>query len=125
MSQTITEVLSKVRGGHALADAGNELADVVLAVKATGKKGSVTLTIDVEPDKTDETVVTLQPKIKVSKPVKPYSKGIFFVNDRNGHLTQEDPRQLELLAEQEAEKEAKREQERAAGITHLDKVGRG
>jgi len=125
MGQNITEVMMQIRGGAALDDAGKRLAEVVLAVKATGKKGSITLKIDIEPDKQDDTVVTFQPSLEVKVPRKPYAKGIFYVDERNGNVSREDPKQLELLAEQNAEKEAERERQRAEGIVRLDQVGRG
>lgn len=119
--QSIAGVLSQIRGGAALIDANNELSEVVRAVKATGKSGSITLKITVEPDKTDDTVVTFQPDVAVKKPKKPYAKGIFFFDDKTGQISREDPRQLELLAEKEME----RAEQEAAGVTHLDRVGRG
>lgn len=120
--QSITEVLMEIRGGAALKDAGAELAEVVAAVKATGKKGSITLKIDIEPDKTDDTVVTFQPDITVKKPKKPYAKGIFFVDEKTGRVSREDPRQLEMLAEREAERDEKMRLAHEQGITH---IGRG
>lgn len=122
--QTFLDVLSEIRGGAALADAAKNLQELVQAVRDTGKSGKLTFAITVEPDKADDTVVTLQPDVTLKLPKKPRAKGIFFM-DRRGNLTREDPRQLELLAEQEAEREAKRERERAEGVAHLDRVGRG
>lgn len=118
MAQSILHVLSQIRGGAALTDAGAELADLVQAVKATGKKGSITLKIEVEPDKTDDTVVTFQPDVTVKKPKRPYAKGIFYINDKTGEVTREDPRQIELALEKEAEL-------KEAGATALHQVGRG
>lgn len=122
--QSFLDVLSEIRGGAALADAARDLQELVQAVRDTGKSGKLTFAITVEPDKSDDTVVTLQPDVTLKLPKRPRAKGIFFM-DRHGNLTREDPRQLELLAEQEAEREAKREAERAAGVAHLDRVGRG
>jgi len=62
--------------------------------------------------------VTLQPDVTLKLPKKPRAKGIFYM-DRHGTLTREDPRQLELLAEKEAEKE----RQAAEGVTHLERVG--
>lgn len=122
MSQSITDVLTQIRGGAALKDAGAELAEVIRAVKATGKKGSITLKIDIEPDKTDDTVVTFQPDITVKKPKKPYAKGIFFFDERSGNVSREDPRQMELEMERKAEREAERERFHEEGIAT---IGRG
>lgn len=114
---SIIDVLSQIRGGAALTDANKELRAVVMAVKSTGKKGSITLKIDIEPDKTDETVVTFQPDVTIKVPRKPYAKGLFYVSE-NGDVSREDPRQTELDLER-AEKLADQ------GVTALAKVGRG
>lgn len=118
MAQSIIHTLSQIRGGAALADADRLCADVVKAVKETGKKGSVTLTIIIEPDKTDNTVVTLQPDVTVKTPRRAYAKGIFFVDDRTGELSREDPRQIEM----DLKRKAELAEQNAVAIT---KVGRG
>lgn len=122
MSQSITDVLSQIRGGAALKEAGAELADVVRAVKATGKKGSITLKIDIEPDKTDDTVVTFQPDLTIKKPKKPFAKGIFYFDEKTGNVSREDPRQLEMQMEREAELREREERFHEAGIAT---IGRG
>lgn len=114
----LTHVLSQIRGGMALEDAGKKMAEVVKAVKATGKKGSITFTIDIEPDKTDETVVKLQPSLKFKIPERPYAAGIFYVDERTGVLSREDPRQAELKLEREAELAEQ-------GAIAMSRVGRG
>lgn len=118
MAQSITHLLSQIRGGAALSDANEMAEEVVKAVKATGKKGRIVLTIDIEPDKIDDTVVTIQPSITMKKPTRPYAKGMFFVNDKTGELTREDPRQIELKLWREKELEAQ-------GATTITQVGRG
>jgi hypothetical protein len=122
--QSFLDVLSQIRGGAALADAGKDLQELVQAVRDTGKPGKLSFSITVEPDKADETVVTLQPDVTLKMPKKPRAKGIFYM-DRHGTLTREDPRQLELLAEKQAEKQAEKEAQAAAGVAHLERVGRG
>lgn len=118
MAQSIAHVLSQIRGGQALTDGNDLLHDLTKAVKATGKKGTLTLTIVVEPDKTDDTVVTLQPDVTIKKPKRAYPKGIFYVNDKTGELTREDPRQIELELERQAELKEQ-------GAIAMSRVGRG
>ena len=122
MSQSITDVLSQIRGGAALKEAGAELADIIRAVKATGKKGSITLKIDIEPDKTDDTVVTFQPDLTIKKPKKPFAKGMFYFDEKTGEVSREDPRQLEMQMEREAERRQQEERFHEAGIAT---IGRG
>lgn len=117
MAQNLSDILSQIRGGAALHEAGASLQECVQATRDTGKPSKLTFTITVEPDKTDETVVTLQPDITVKLPKKPKAKGIFYV-DGHGRLTREDPRQIELELE-------RKEKLAEAGATALTQVGRG
>lgn len=98
--QPITDILGQLRGGYALHEASKRLDEAVRAVRATGKKGSVTLTIDIIPDKTDDRIIKMQPNVKYKIPDKGFSEGIFFVGP-DGRITKEDPAQLELLKERE------------------------
>lgn len=117
MAQNLTEILSQIRGGAALEEAGRDLQELVQAVRDTGKPGKLTFSITVEPDKTDETVVTLQPDVTLKIPKRAKAKGMFYM-DSHGRLTREDPRQIEL----ELERKAKLEE---AGAVAMTQVGRG
>lgn len=120
MSQSFTDIMSQIRGGFALTVAGRKLEELTKAVRETGKKGSITFTISVEPDKVDENVVNVVPKIVAKIPEKGFTPGVFFV-DENGKLTREDPRQLEMLKEQEAQGIANI----SAQQSRLGQIGRG
>lgn len=117
MAQNLADILGQIRGGAVLHDAGKALQECVQAVRDTGKPATLTFKIKVEPDKTDETVVTLQPDIDVKLPRKPRAKGIFYM-DAAGRLTKEDPRQVEMELERKAELEA-------GNAVALSRVGRG
>jgi hypothetical protein len=118
MARPVFDVLSQIRGGAAINDAAKDLNECVRAVLETGKPGSITIKLTVEPDKTDNTVVTIQPDVTLKLPKKARAKGIFYVDSRTGDLSREDPRQLEMQMEREA---TLREQ----GATALSAVGRG
>jgi hypothetical protein len=118
MARPIFDVLSQIRGGAAIHDAAKELNDLVRAVKDTGKSGTLTIKLTVEPDKTDDTVVTIQPDVTLKLPKKARAKGIFYVDPKTYDITREDPRQLELLKEREAERAEQ-------GVASLSQVGRG
>lgn len=118
MAQSLVDILGQIRGGAALNDASRELAELIRAVKEVGKKGKLTLTIEVEPDKTDATVVTFQPEVTVKTPKRAYAKGIFYIDERTGSVSREDPRQMEM----ELERQSKLAE---AGATALSQVGRG
>ena len=115
--QSFIDILSQIRGGAALSDAARDLQELVQAVRDTGKSGKLSFSITVEPDKADEGVVTLLPDITLKLPKKARAKGIFYM-DKNGNLTREDPRQIEMKLERQAELEAQ-------GAVAIDRVGRG
>jgi len=102
MAQSLPDVLGLVRGGYALNDASKKLAEVIQAVKATGKPGEVILSIKISPDKTDDRIFTIKPSVKAKIPEKGYAEGHVFI-DTNGRITKEDPAQLDMLEERRAQ----------------------
>lgn len=120
MAQSITDVLSQIRGGYALNDAGKKLAELVKAVNDTKKAGEITFTIKVAPDKNDDRIVTMKPSVKAKIPERGYSEGIFFIAP-DGRLTKEDPAQIEMQLQREREGVASLERSETA----LSQVGRG
>lgn len=119
MAQSITDIMGQIRGGYALNEAGKELAELVKAVKETKKSGKITFTIEVKPDKNDDRVVTMHPKVEAKIPKRGFSEGIFFVGP-DGRLSKEDPAQLDLLEERRAEGVRSIQRSEAA----LEQVGR-
>lgn len=120
MAKPISEVLGYVRGGHALRVAASKLAEVMLASKATGLVGELTLKIKVVPDKTDDRLLKLFPEVKAKIPQKGLAEGYVFI-DGNGNISQEDPAQMDLLEERRQQGVATL----AAGEAALSQVGRG
>lgn len=100
MAQSFTDIMSQIRGGFALHEAGKKLQELVTAVRATNKAGEITFTIKVAPDKTDDRVITMKPSIKCKIPDKGFSEGIFFIGP-DGRITKEDPAQVEMFSERE------------------------
>lgn len=76
-------------------EAGEALAEVVARVVELQKKGSVTLTINVEPAKGDENSVIVTDSLKAKVPQAPAPPSRFF-SDPHGNLSRRDPRQPEL-----------------------------
>ncbi len=69
------------------------LAEVATAVKETGKKGAITLTITLAPfDKGVGSALTVTDVVKKNVPQHDRRKSIFYADD-NGNLTRDDPRQ--------------------------------
>jgi len=88
----ILPVLSK---GEVLATINQKLGDVVGAAKATQKKGSVTVTITVDPSGGQATVGA---EVKSKVPEHTIPSSIFFTTD-NGGLLRRNPNQPELFGE--------------------------
>ena len=71
------------------------LHDLVARVRDTGKKGSLTLVVTVEPMKEDTEVLVVHDEIKLKLPEFPRKASIFYA-DSDGNLTRQNPNQLEF-----------------------------
>lgn len=87
--------LREVRNGECLKDMSQALAELVKAVRETGKKGAVSLRLCVSPAGTAEEVLLIEDEIKKIMPKEKKAGSIFFATDDNG-LQRNDPRQREL-----------------------------
>ncbi|MDI1288900.1 MAG: hypothetical protein PSX37_02985 [bacterium] len=72
------------------------LHTLVARVKDTGKSGSVTLTIKVEPMKKDERVVVVSDKISIKLPERDRPSAVWFIS-KDGNLQRDDPNQFPLF----------------------------
>ena len=72
---------------------GEAIYDLAARVRDTGKKGSVTLTIVVEPMKGDERVLVVSDEIRLKLPEFPRKPSIFYTGP-DGNLSRQDPEQL-------------------------------
>jgi hypothetical protein len=96
-------ILQEVGAGRLHDRVSEQLADVTAAVAATGKKGTVTLVVTVEPLKggkskagiTDTLVVTGKSAAKVPEGDDSAPTSVFF-HDASGNLVRNDPNQPEL-----------------------------
>ena len=99
--------LGEQSGGKAMIVAGLKLAELIEAVKGTGKKGTLTLSIELRPAEKEfgGNVVGVMSNIdiKIKKPDLPLAETFFFVDD-DGNLTRNDPRQEEMFEERKAAK---------------------
>ncbi|MDN5669911.1 MAG: hypothetical protein L0G87_16115 [Renibacterium salmoninarum] len=71
------------------------LHDVIAAVESTGKPGTVTLTVKVEPDKQIAGTFRISDSVKISAPKHDRPRRIYY-KDRAGNLSRTDPNQKEL-----------------------------
>ena len=88
-----TDVLGELGAGQTLDTLTDDLAEVVGAVKATGKNGELTLKLTVKPN--GAYGVSLADKITTKIPKEDRGETLFFTDD-DGGLHRRDPRQEEL-----------------------------
>ena len=79
----------RVDGGLAIETADTQLRAVIDAVRRTGKKGAVSLTLDISPN--GETGLEVTAKVKAVAPQVSFGKSFFFTDPRTGDLTRESP----------------------------------
>jgi len=97
MPRPFFDVLRDVRGGDALEDLATELADVVAAVRKTGKAGALTLKLSIAPaSKGDVQTLMLADTITAKVPRADRGSTVFFSDDAN-NLSRRDPRQAEII----------------------------
>lgn len=87
-------------GGKTHEELSAALYDLVGRVRDTGKKGSLSLTVNVGPLKGDIDVLVVDDEIKLRLPEHDRKASLFYP-DKDGNLTRRDPNQLsfESLAE--------------------------
>lgn len=91
----ITDILRDIRKGRPVEEATMALADVVKAVDETGKKGSVTITLEINPAKHGGPEKTINCKVTQKKPLSDIAPAVFF-SDEDGDLHRIDPRQEDM-----------------------------
>lgn len=82
--------------GVFIAAAGEAQAEVLKAIRATGQKGKLTITLDIVPvPKTEGAQVSITPSLKVTTP-KQSARAKLFFTDEDGTLHRNDPNQTEM-----------------------------
>jgi len=108
-----------------IAELTTTLDAIMKASRLTGKKATLTLKIEVAPDKNDELALTMSADVKASIPVAERKKALIYHDPASQTFSKTDPRQLELLAEAEQERQTREDALRAQGVTSLNQIGRG
>lgn len=101
---TASHLLATMRNGAANDAATEQLEKLVQAVQLTGKKGTVTIKIEVGKLKDGDTELQVQMKVSSSIPVADIPKGIYYPGE-HGSLHRTDPRQLSMLKDDSADRE--------------------
>jgi hypothetical protein len=90
------ETIIQVNNGAALAELSEKLAALVAAVRQTGKKGSISLTVRVAPaSKASTDVLLVEAEVKAKVPEQERGSTIFYATDEN-LLVRNDPKQQML-----------------------------
>lgn len=92
-ARPFSDVLAQQARAHQEATDG--FHEVIAAVAETGKAGSVTITLKVEPDKKAEGIFRVTDSVKVTIPKHDRATSIYF-RDSTGNLTRNNPDQPEL-----------------------------
>lgn len=113
------------RRTRVLSDLLGDFAQVAKAVRELGAKGHVTLKISVDKDKNDEEALAINYDVTSSIPKMKRKASIGFFDEKTKTVIKTDPRQLEMLAEKEDERQAKAERERQLHEKGIAVIGRG
>ncbi|WP_337878411.1 hypothetical protein [Caldimonas sp.] len=96
MRRPFFDTLRDVRGGQVIDDLAEQMQELVRAVEATGKAGTLTLTLEVKPFKgAAEAAVVVKDTIKLKLP-KHESAGTVLFATVDGNLQRNHPAQDEL-----------------------------
>lgn len=80
--------VGRIDGGLPVETADAQLRDVIAAVQRTGKKGTVTVTLEIAPN--GEMGFAASAKVSAKAPQIDFGQSFFFMG-RNGDLTRESP----------------------------------
>jgi len=80
--------IGRIDGGLPVETADQQLRDVIGAVQRTGKKGTVTLTLEISPN--GEMGFAASAKVSAKAPQIDFGQSFFFMG-HNGDLTRESP----------------------------------
>lgn len=91
-TRPFADFLRETNRGRTHDELSDGLRDLVARVSDTGKKGALTLTINVEPVKGSEGMLQVTEGVKLRLPEHARASSIFYASD-DGNLQREDPNQ--------------------------------
>lgn len=100
-SDTVADVmgtLSLIHRGNFMINCGRKMQELTDAIKETGKKGRIVISLDVAPSGLKHgrvSTVEIRPDVSIVKPKHDQGKVTFFVTEDN-KLVREDPSQAEM-----------------------------
>lgn len=87
------EILTSLDRGTAHAEASRGLADLIASVMDTGKKGGLSIAVEIAPLKGSKNQVVVTSQVTVKLPKSEPGSGVFWI-DAAGNLSRNDPAQL-------------------------------
>lgn len=90
------DVLSEVNKGLVADEAATRLAELVAAVRETGRKGTLKLTIEVAPFSGNDDIVKVSGSVDLRAPRAEPPASIFYPDD-SGNLSRNDPNTLPIF----------------------------
>jgi hypothetical protein len=94
------DVLSEVNKGLVADEAATRLAELVAAVRETGKKGTLRLTIEVSPFSGNDDIVKVAGAVELRAPRAEAPASIFYP-DEDGNLSRNDPNTLPIFQDRD------------------------
>lgn len=88
-----SQMLEKLNGGNTMARLNEQLTELVKAVAATNKVGTIQLKLKLSPN--GDNGITVEEDISTKVPQPSLGKSLFFTDDE-GDLLRVDPRQAEM-----------------------------
>lgn len=88
------EFLQTFRRGELLAEADEQLSELVEAVQRTGGKGELTIKLPFKVNEAGQ--IECVPSVACKKPRRAMGRGIYFATDE-GRLTRRDPAQVDMF----------------------------
>jgi hypothetical protein len=96
IARPFADWLREQSAGRTHDELSQALHDLVSAVQLTGKKGTLTLTVELKPIAPgDVGTLVATDRVVLKAPANERARSVFFV-DRHGRLTRNDPNQLEF-----------------------------
>ena len=97
------QTLMEMRSGEVAVDVNRKFGELLASVLETGKKGKLTLSVEVSPSKFAMGGAVLEVETrhncKVTRPELEVGRSLFFVT-KDGSLTRDDPAQVAMFEEQ-------------------------
>lgn len=94
-TRPFADVLRRLNRGITHTELSTAMQDLIAAVQDTGKAGSITIQLKVNPVKGNDSMVTIVDGFKVAAPSRDRATSVFYIDDEH-NLRDQDPRQMTI-----------------------------